>query len=176
MVAENFKIDGTCRAEIVVPPEGDSPAVQFSLRGLEVGPGRVMIDFSQGGRPIGSMDLAPEVVADLDVEGPASLPESPLEALILNLAAGPIPAPPDLVIKVFEHRLAGHPGRLQFVLSSTHRELSDLPVLDGDLGTLDLRTEVADWVGEQLRAVGTLAGQPDVTAEEAERTLARHRL
>ena len=110
-----------------------------------------MIDFSQGGRPIGSMDLAPEVVADLGVEGPASLPGGALEALFLNLAAGPVPAAPDLVIKVFEHRLAGHPGRLQFVLSSTRRELSDLPVLDGDLGTLDLRSEVADWVGEQLR-------------------------
>ncbi len=173
MVAENFKFDGDCRAEIVVSPESNSPALQFSLQGLEVGPGRVMIDFSLGGRPIGSMDLAPEVVANLGVEGPASVPGGALEALILNLAAGPIPSAPDLMIKVFEHRLAGHPGRLQFVLSSTHRELSDLPVLDGDLGTLDLCTEVADWVSDQLQEVGILAGQPDVTAEEAEGTLAR---
>jgi hypothetical protein len=93
--------------------------------------------------------------------------------LILNLAAGQAPAPPDLVIMVFEHRLAGHAGRLQFVLSSTRRALSDLPVLDGDLGTLDLRAELVDWVGEQLREVGAVAEQPDVTAEEAERTLAR---
>ncbi len=93
--------------------------------------------------------------------------------MILNLAAGQAPAPPDLVIKVFEHRLAGHAGRLQFVLSSTLRALSDLPVLDGDLGTLDLRTELVDWVGEQLREVGAVAEQPEVTAEEAERTLAR---
>jgi hypothetical protein len=173
LVAENLEIDGNCRAEIVVPPEGDPAAILFSLRGLEVGPGRVMIDFSRGGRPIGSMDLAPEVVADLDVKSPASSPGSPLQGLTLKLAAEPIPAPPDLVIKVFEHRLAGVPGRLQFVLSSTHRKLSELPVLDGDVGALDLRSEVADWVGEQLRAVGTLAGQPDVTAEEAEGTLAR---
>ncbi len=172
LVAENLEIDGNCRAEIVVPPEGDPAPLLFSLRGLEVGPGRVMIDFSQGGRPVGSMDLAPEVVADLDVMGPASSPGFPLQALTLKLVAGPIPAPPDLVIKVFEHRLAGIPGRLQFVLSSTHPGLSDLPVLDGDLGTLDLRTGVADWVGEQLRAVGTMAGQPDITSEEAERTLA----
>jgi serine/threonine protein kinase len=172
VVAENFKLDGSSRAELVVPREGNSPVIQFSLQGLDVGAGRVMIDFSQGGRPVGSMDLAPEVVAALDVKGPATLPACPLESLILNLATGPIPAPPDLVIKVFEHRLAGVPGRLQFVLSSTHRELSDLPVLDGDLGTLDLRTEVADWVGEQLRALGTLARQPDVSAEEAEQTLA----
>jgi serine/threonine protein kinase len=172
VAAENFKFDGNCRDELVVSPEGNSSVLQFSLQGLEVGPGRVMIDFSQGGRPVGSMDLAPEVVADLDIKDPASLPGSGLQALILNLAAGPMPAPPDLVIKVFEHRLAGVPGRLHFVLSSTHRELSDLPILDGDVGTLDLRTEVADWVSEQLRAVGTLAEQPDVTAEEAARTLA----
>jgi serine/threonine protein kinase len=171
VVAENFEFDGNCREEIVVSPEGNSSVLQFSLHGLEVGSGRVMIDFSQGGRPIGSMDLAPEVVADLDVKDPASLPGSGLQALSLNLAAGPMLAPPDLVIKVFEHRLAGVPGRLQFVLSSTRRELSDLPILDGDVGTLDLRTEVADWVGEHLRAVGTLAEQPDVTAEEAAQTL-----
>ena len=110
VVAENFKFDGDRRAEIIVSPENNAPAIQFSLRGLELGPGRVMIDFSQGGRPIGSMDLAPEVVADLGVEGPTSLPGGALEALILSLAAEPIPAAPDLVIKVFEHRLAGHPG------------------------------------------------------------------
>jgi hypothetical protein len=76
-----------------------------------------------------------------------------------------------VVLKVFEHGLTGHPGRLHFVLSSNHPALADLPVLDGDIGTLDLRAEVADWVGEQLRALGTLAEQPDVTAEDTERTL-----
>jgi hypothetical protein len=90
VVAENFKVDGDCRAEIVVSPGGNSPALQFSLQGLEVGPGRVMIDFSQRARPIGSMDLAPEVVADLDVKGPVSVPGSTSPSLILNLAAGPI--------------------------------------------------------------------------------------
>jgi serine/threonine protein kinase len=175
VAAENFEIDGTDRAEILVPLQGDSPAVQFSLRGKDVGPGRVMIDFAQGGRPTGSVDLTSEVVTPFhDAVRKLLTSNSAAPAgggLILNLATGPFPAPPDLVIKVFEHRLAGHPGRLQFVLSSTHRALSDLPVFDGDLGTLDLRTEVGDWVSEQLRAVGTLAGQPDVTAEEFERTL-----
>src|SRR5262249_10179702 len=61
---------------------------------------------------------------------------------------------PDAIIKVFEHRLAGAPGRLQFVLSSSHPALRDLPVLDGDLGTQDLRAEVASWVEEQFRRLG----------------------
>jgi RNA polymerase sigma factor (TIGR02999 family) len=173
VVAENFEVDGTGRAELIAPPQGFSNTVQFSLRGVEVGPGRVMIDFAQGGRPIGSVDLTPEVIATTGPEVRSDPPQSCASALTLQLATRPIPPPPDVVIKVLEHRLSGHAGRLQFFLSSTHRALSDLPVLDGDLGTLDLRAEVADWVGDQLREVGAVAEQPDITAEETERILAR---
>jgi hypothetical protein len=173
LAAENFEVNGTGRAGLIARVQGFSSTVQFSLRGIEVGPGRVMIDFAQGGRPIGSLDLMPEVVATIGAQIPSSPPASAAGAPTLHLHTGPIPPPPDVVIKVFEHRLAGHAGRLQFVLSSTHQALSDLPVLDGDLGTLDLRTEVVDWVGDQLRAVGAVAEKPDVTAEEAERSLAR---
>jgi hypothetical protein len=77
-----------------------------------------------------------------------------------------------VVLKVFDNRLAGHPGRLQFVLSSRHPALADLPVLDGDLGTLDLRTEVADWVGDQLQAISALAQQAEPHADDVARTLA----
>jgi hypothetical protein len=173
VVAENFEVGGTGRAELIAPPEGFSNTVQFSLRGVEVGPGRVMIDFAQGGRPIGSVDLTPEVIATIDPEVRSRPAASPAGALTLQLATGPIPPPPDVVIKVLEYRLTGHAGRLQFFLSSTHRALSDLPVLDGDLGTLDLRAEIVDWVGDQLREVGAVAEQPDITAEETERILAR---
>jgi hypothetical protein len=118
------------------------------------------------------VDLAPAIVPDDAAAraGPeAALP--PVE-LDLDLRTGPATAIPDVVLKVYEHRLAGHPGRLQFVLSSSHPALSDLPVYDGDLGTLDLRTDVAGWVEEQLRAVGTLVAQPGTWADDPERTLA----
>jgi hypothetical protein len=92
--------------------------------------------------------------------------------LSLSLGLGPARASPDVILKVFEHRLAGHSGRLQFVLSSGHPALADLPVLDGDLGTLDLRADLAEWVGEQLRTVGTLTEQADASAEDTARTLA----
>jgi hypothetical protein len=58
------------------------------------------------------------------------------------------------------------------VLSSSHPALADLPVLDGDLGTLDLHTDIAGWVAEQLCVVGTLAGQANTSADGAVRTLA----
>jgi type VI secretion system protein ImpC len=173
VAAENFEIDGPSRAELVVPLEGRSSTVQFGLRGLDAGPGRVMIDFAQDGRPVGSVDLAPEVVADLDSES-ERIPGGPARAMggiNLNLGLGLNLAPPDLVLKVFEHRLTGHPGRLQFVLSSSLRSLVDLPVLDGDLGTLDLKADVSDWVGTQLQAVSALAEQSDATAEVVTRTL-----
>jgi uncharacterized membrane protein YtjA (UPF0391 family) len=170
VAAENFEIDGFARAELVVPLEGRASTVQFGLRGLKVGPGRVMIDFTQDGRPMGSVDLAPEVVAGSEadrVPGDSALAEGGIN---VNLGLGLNLAPPDLVLKVFEHRLTGHPGRMQFVLFSTHRALADLPVLDGDLGTLDLKAAVVTWVGVQLQAVGVLAGQLHST-EDVTRTL-----
>jgi hypothetical protein len=173
VAAENFEIDGPVQAEITVPLEGNSPAVYFRLRGLEPGPGRVMIDFAQDGRPTGSVDLAPMIVAEIEAvraNSPSVLPTGPI---CLSLGSGLLAPAPDLVLKVFEHRLAGNPGQLHFVLSSTHRALADLPIFDGDLGTLDLRAEIGHWVDEQLRSVGSLAGQTDVTPDEAELTLAR---
>src|SRR5262249_20321710 len=85
VAAENLEIDGTGRAEIAVPLEGCSAPVLFSLRGLEVGPGRVMIDFAQGGRPAGSLDLNPRVAAAIDSECPPGDAARPAEVLILNL-------------------------------------------------------------------------------------------
>jgi hypothetical protein len=169
VAAENLEIRGPHRAEILVPPEGPSPAVHFDLCGQEVGPGRVMIDFAQEGRPVGSVDLTPEVVSEVIIRtssrGTGAVP------MFLDLGGKREPAP-DLVLKVFEHRMAGLPGRLQFVLSSSHSALADLPVLDGDLGTLDLRADVAAWVEAQLEPLRHLAGCPEATAEEVTRALA----
>jgi hypothetical protein len=173
VAAENFDVEGTDRAVFVVPLEGDSRLLQFILRGRSVGPARVMIDFLQGGRPAGSVDLAPDVVQEIDPGATSARSARPVGASSVTLLTGKIPSPPDLVIKVFEQRLAGHPGRLQFVLSSTQRALCDLPVFDGDLGTLDLRTDVAGWVDDQLRTAGELARHPEVSTEEVQRSLTR---
>jgi hypothetical protein len=167
VAAENFEIEGPTSAEIVVPIVGKSPSAIFRLRGEEVGPGRIMIDFVQDGRPVGSVDLSPKVVADCEEAGHLSSRGE------VRLAAGPSLDAPDIVIKVFEHRHAGQAGRLHFVISSTDRRLQDLPVLDGDLGIHDLHTGVADWVEDQLRAVGSLAGQPGSTVADVTATLAR---
>jgi hypothetical protein len=169
VAAENFEIKGPYRAEIVVPREGRSPAVHFDLRGLEVGPGRVMVDFAQEGRPVGSVDLTPEVVPEFDTG--ADCPGLATGLVTIDIRGQREPAP-DLVLKVFEHRLANLPGRLQFVLSSSHPAMADLPVLDGDLGTLDLRADVASWVATQLQALGRLAGRSDTTADEVAGVLA----
>jgi hypothetical protein len=141
------------------------------MRGLEVGPGRIMVDFAQNGRPFGSVDLTPEVVNRWHVLRPFVGQAPASGELNLELGLGPAAAP-DVVLKVFDHRLAGHPGRLQFVLSSRHAALADWPVLDGDLGTLDLRTDVAGWVGDQLRAIGMLVEQGEPQADDVSRTLA----
>jgi fatty-acyl-CoA synthase len=171
VAVENFEIEGPAREEIVVPLEGNSTALQFALRGLEPGPGRIMLDFAQDSRPVGSVDLHPEIIA---VPETTSIPIgfAPAVGVIeLTLDSRPTFERPDVVLKVFEHRLAGHPGRLQFVLSSTHQALRDLPVLDGDLGTLDLKVDLSAWVSDQLQAVGVLAGLAGTTSSDVARTL-----
>jgi RNA polymerase sigma factor (sigma-70 family) len=173
VAAEHFAIDGTCRSEIVVPLGADSPPVQFRLRGLQVGPGRVMIDLSQRGRPSGSLDLTPEVVEYVEADQPSDAPPPIVATLIVNLDTAPIRPPPDLVIKVFEHRYANQAGRLQYVVSSALDQLGDLPLLDGDFGTIDLKTDVAAWVDDRLGALAALARQADATSEQVSATLAR---
>ena len=173
VAAEHFAIEGTGRSEIVVPVGADSSPVQFSLRGLQVGPGRVMIDLSHGGRPSGSLDLTPEVVGYADADRPSDAPPPLLATLIVNLDPTPIRPPPDLVIKVFEHRYANQAGRLQYVVSSALDQLGDLEVLDGDFGTIDLKTDVAAWVEDRLGALAALACQADATSEQVSATLAR---
>jgi serine/threonine protein kinase/DNA-directed RNA polymerase specialized sigma24 family protein len=170
VAAENFAIEGTGRAEIDVPMEQSSPPVEFSLRGLKLGPGRVMIDFDQGGRPVGSLDLTPEIVARIDANTATNRPMPPL-GLLLNLTARPIPSAPDLLIKVFEHRFAGQPGRLQYVVFSALQELGDLPVMDGDLGTIDLKTDVSSWVQARLGLLADLVHRADASEEDVTRLL-----
>jgi hypothetical protein len=127
-----------------------------------------MIDFNQAGRPIGSVDLYPEIMA-LD-RGKETRPVPAEMEVKLNQGRGL--ATPDLVIKVFEHRFAGQAGRLQFIVSSVLSGLGDLPVLDGDFGTIELKTDVAAWVEHRLQSVGSLAHRDDLTEEEVSRTLA----
>jgi hypothetical protein len=168
IAAENLDVDGPTHAEIVVPREGKSRPVNFRLRGERVGRARIMVDFVQGGRPVGSVDLYPEIVAADEVD---LAHQTPTEcSLTLDFGQGLVA--PDLVIKVFEHRYAGQPGRLHYVVSSTLGKLGDLPVLDGDFGTIDLRNDVATWVDDQLRTLGALAHQADPTPEKVSRTLA----
>jgi serine/threonine protein kinase len=239
VAAENFTIEGDSRAELVVPLGGKSSTLHFRLRGQKAGPGRIMVDFMQHGRPVGSVDLYPEVVrrsptraltlaawptllAALAAINPqharaVAPPHEPsrwatpsifdpgaalwysLGSLGLLCAVGllyilqrkwrnPQTArtegeqilvvglspfqPPDVVIKVFELRYADQQGRLHFHLFSTHPKLQDLPVLDGDLGVVDLRGEVTCWVENHLRILGSVAQRFETTAVEVDRALA----
>jgi hypothetical protein len=118
VAAENFEIEGATRGDLDVPLAGKSSAITFLLRGQEVGPGRVMVDFSQDGQPVGSVDLFPQVVARDEEETAERAPGQG------HVEIGPTQGvSPDVVLKVFEHRHAGQPGRLHFVLSSVHPRL-----------------------------------------------------
>jgi serine/threonine protein kinase len=156
VAAENFTIQGEPCAILAVPRSGDSPAVNFCLIGQEVGPGRVMIDFSQDGRPVGSVDLSPEVVAGSVMD---TLPLPTPTEVRLQPSGG---EEPDVTVTVHEYRHC--PGRLHFTLFSRHPRLKDLPFVNhGDLGTIDLHEGVVTWVQRQLEALGeaVASGQDD---------------
>jgi hypothetical protein len=165
IAAENFEIEGQTQAEISVPLSGKSPAAIFRLRGEAVGPGRIMIDFAQGGRPVGSVDLLPEIIAEH-----REITDMAMGRGEVGLSVDPTSAP-DVVIKVFETRYADHRGKLHFVLFSANPKLKDLLVMDGDLGTQDLRSEVSIWVEEQLRSLKSIARRSNATAEEVKKVL-----
>jgi anti-anti-sigma factor len=141
VAAENLTVESDPQATLLVPREGDSPAAQFRLAGERVGPGRVMIDFDQDGRPAGSVDLAVEVGGQTDDPERA-------RAVEVRLSGGRFPVP-DVTLTVHEYR--HWPGRLHFTLFSRHPRLRDLPwVNHGDLGTVELRQETIGWVERQL--------------------------
>lgn len=176
VAVENFEIEGPARYELEVPQIAESATAVFNLRGLSPGRGRIMLDFTQEGRPVGSVDLTSKVVADTAIVADAVGEGNAIDVTSCDLEFSARPgsgsAAPDVVLKVFEHRMAGSPGQLQFVLSSTLQSLADLPIMDGDLGVLDLRSEVADWVAIQLQTVGELAERPYTTSAEVEQALA----
>jgi serine/threonine protein kinase len=166
VAAENFVIDGNAQAEIVVPYLGKSPATQFHLWGQNVGPGRIMLDFAQDGLPVGSVDLSPEVVGEDQAVGCGHAPGTGEIQLCTN--AGPAP---DVILKVFELRYGNHQGSLHFHLYSTSPNLQDLPVLDGDLGTQDLKGGVVAWVDTQLQLLGSVAQRSNATPSEVAKAL-----
>jgi hypothetical protein len=148
VTAENFTVEGDPQAEILVPREGDSHPALFRLVGQAAGPGRVMVDFTQEGRVIGSIDLFPEVVPG--EQGPAEAGERTV-SLLAGAGAGP-----DVTLLVHESRYC--PGRLHFILSSRHPGLKGLACVNhGDLGTVDLHEGVAAWVQRQLEALHAFA-------------------
>ena len=147
VTAENFKVLGAPHAEIVVPLEGESAPALFSLRAEAVGRGRVVVDFFQDGRPLGSIKLRPEIAAAGETTTSASAPGQGE----IRLRTGRTP-PPDvtIIVQAFEHP----PGRLGFGLLSRDPRLKDLPVVTGgDVGTIDLKEPLAAWIGRQLDAL-----------------------
>jgi hypothetical protein len=146
VAAENFILHSAPQAILRVPRKGDSAGVQFSLAGERIGPGRIMIDFSLEGRPIGSVDLSVEVAS-----GPGDPGSGPSPRGEVQLHTGQH-GPPDVTVYVYE--CWSCPGRLLFFLCSRHPRLQDLPFVNhGELGSIDLRQNTVDWVERQLDIV-----------------------
>jgi hypothetical protein len=224
VAAENFRIDGPAHVTIPLPPPGRPARLSFALAGLTPGPGRVMLDFRQGTRPAGSLDLSPRILpgppprgrgpgpvllgllggfcagglalaaaAGLDDEWHKEDSSAWVLALVAALTGGALaagltvvlkrpkavtltlpldaaaPPGPDVLLKVHHYRLGGGPGQLHFSLCSSRPDLADLPVLDGDVGTCELRDDLAGWIGELLGSLAELAGSavPPVWVQRA---------
>jgi hypothetical protein len=143
--AENFIIRDKPQAQIVVPLKGNSPAAVFALEGERVGPGRVMVDFFQEGRPLGSVDLRPVVVA-----GEPAAKQAPVTGGTLGMGA---PGGPEPDVTLLVHEDSQSPGRLHFTLVSRDPRLRDLPVTFGDLKSVDLKEAAATWTWRKLQTL-----------------------
>jgi hypothetical protein len=153
VATENFTIQSAPQATLHVPREGDSTGIQFSLVGNQIGPGRVMIDFSQEGRPLGSVDLSVAVASGTFDSATVSSRRS--EVRLHTGAHDP------LHVTVYVYECWSCPGRLQFFLCSRYPRLQDLPFVNhGDLGFIDLRQSTFDWVERQLDVINR-CGSPE---------------
>lgn len=151
VAAENLTIEEDPRAVLRVPRTGASPPLHFRLSGEQVGPGRVMIDFSQNGQPRGSVDLEVAVVS----QGKLDEPPTPAVSREVCLQTTPSSAP-DVTITVHEFQYS--PGRLHFTLHSQHPGLQHLPYVNhGDLGVVTLHENVSSWVERHLEGLSEQA-------------------
>jgi hypothetical protein len=163
-LAHNFEVESPHVQKVAVPPEGPSDAVTFLLRGIDVGPGRLTVDFFQAGQPAGSVSLFPRVVAS-EVSGAEQAPRSELGVL---LSANPTRAP-DVVLRILVLELGSH-DRLVFLVNSQRADLADLDVCFHKAGEVDLKANLESWVAQQLHRLSDLAAGPSPV--EADRVLA----
>jgi CHAT domain-containing protein/tetratricopeptide (TPR) repeat protein len=145
VAAERFRIVPPSSGELEVPRDRDSAPLHFRLQAMELGKGRVMLDFWQAGHWAGSVDLQPEIVSAPATEGPSSCP-SPAS---LDLGGERAPTP-QVHLLVYQDQAPGQQGRLRFQLYSEAPGLAGFPVMHGDLGEVRLTRDVERWVQEQL--------------------------
>jgi hypothetical protein len=163
--ADNFDVEGAREGELAVPLRGKSAALHFWLRGRQPGRGRIMVDFLQEGRPLGSVELEPEITAaDQTAENRPAVGRGEV-SLATRAAPGP-----DLTLVVLKSRYGDAPGRrLQFLLWSNRQVFGDLPGMFGDLGEQDLDSDLALWVEGQLRRLSDKARRSRLESEETVR-------
>jgi hypothetical protein len=143
VAAERFLVVGESSGELEVPRDRDSPPLLFQLQAVELGRGRVMLDFWQAGRWTGSVDLQAEIVSSR-AEGPSTPSPVSLEL------GGELPPAPQVHLTVYKDHGPGHGERLRFQLYSEAPALAEFPRMHGDLGEVTLTRDVAGWVEEQM--------------------------
>jgi hypothetical protein len=163
-LAHNFEVESPHVQELLVPPDGPSDTATFLLRGQNIGPGRITVDFYQAGQPIGSVSLFPRVIASDAVAAQGQAPLTDHGILISAQLS-----PPDVVLRVLLLTLGEH-DRLVFIVNSQREDLADLDICFHKAGEVDLKANLEPWVTQQLRRLSELAACP--SPEVMNRTLA----
>jgi CHAT domain/Ternary complex associated domain 7 len=98
-----FVLEGTGEGSLTVSDEDETLPLQFKVKAIELGPGKLRVLAFQKGEPLGAITLAPTVVAATDSrDRRRSSHEQPMASLSVSQ--------PDLSLLILEHESGGRPA------------------------------------------------------------------
>jgi hypothetical protein len=115
---KGFELEGPGEGSLTVPESGETLPLQFKLRGVDPGEGRITVLAFHRGQPLGAVDLRPTVSAAATAAEPAA-PKPSRAHRKANLASS-VAAVPDLSLLV-EERSYG--DQIEYLLRLTAPEL-----------------------------------------------------
>ncbi|MCL4299201.1 MAG: CHAT domain-containing protein [Anaerolineae bacterium] len=116
-VRQGFALEGPGESQLTVTEEEETLPIQFKLRATGLGPGRIRVFCFQAGQSLGSITLAPTVIA---ADQPAAEQRSSVDQRLAPLSL----VQPDLTLIIFENTSQGRPPEIIFRLWAVDPQLN----------------------------------------------------
>ena len=156
-----FVLEGSGEGSLVTTGETETLPLQFKLKAVELGAGKIRVLAFHQGQPLGAMTLAPTVVPDTQVaDRRRSTQEQRLESLSVRQ--------PDLSLLILEHESGGKPA---FTFRLTALD-PDLGLNLKPFGPVQLRLDPFEYFQDFFKDIENLPLKPSRDWPVAERRLA----